>query len=81
MRLCLSPTRLPSSTRLSTCTALFGRQPAMLPDLPVLDHEQQTETSDRSREQTIRRASIQAITPVTAAAKTSRALRSKTTID
>eukprot|EP00959_Pyramimonas_sp_CCMP1952_P440737 9227497-Pyramimonas_sp.AAC.1 len=35
--------------------ALFRRQPAMLPDLLVLDHEQQTETSDHSREQTIRR--------------------------
>eukprot|EP00959_Pyramimonas_sp_CCMP1952_P467527 9491781-Pyramimonas_sp.AAC.1 len=40
---------------LSPCDALFGRQPAMLPDLPVLGHEQQTETSDHSREQTIRR--------------------------
>eukprot|EP00959_Pyramimonas_sp_CCMP1952_P367983 7708455-Pyramimonas_sp.AAC.1 len=28
--------------------ALFGRQPAVLPDLPVLDHEQPTETSDHS---------------------------------
>eukprot|EP00959_Pyramimonas_sp_CCMP1952_P419441 8785405-Pyramimonas_sp.AAC.1 len=35
--------------------ALFGRQPAMLPDLPVLDHEQPTETSEHYREQTIRR--------------------------
>eukprot|EP00959_Pyramimonas_sp_CCMP1952_P195929 4096491-Pyramimonas_sp.AAC.1 len=34
---------------------LFGRQPAMLPDLPVLDHEQPTETSYHSREQTMRR--------------------------
>eukprot|EP00959_Pyramimonas_sp_CCMP1952_P280124 5856158-Pyramimonas_sp.AAC.1 len=34
---------------------LFERQPAMLPDLPDLDHEQPTETSDHSREQTIRR--------------------------
>eukprot|EP00959_Pyramimonas_sp_CCMP1952_P271740 5681622-Pyramimonas_sp.AAC.1 len=33
----------------SPCNALFGRQPAMLPDLPVLDHEQPTETSDHSR--------------------------------
>eukprot|EP00959_Pyramimonas_sp_CCMP1952_P225992 4726087-Pyramimonas_sp.AAC.1 len=37
------------------CSALSGRQPAMLPDLPVLDHEQLTETSGHSREQTIRR--------------------------
>eukprot|EP00959_Pyramimonas_sp_CCMP1952_P312792 6547478-Pyramimonas_sp.AAC.1 len=29
----------------SPCNALVGRQPAMLPDLPVLDHEQPTETS------------------------------------
>eukprot|EP00959_Pyramimonas_sp_CCMP1952_P027361 575433-Pyramimonas_sp.AAC.1 len=35
--------------------ALFGRQPAVLPDLPVLDREQQTETSGHSREQTMRR--------------------------
>eukprot|EP00959_Pyramimonas_sp_CCMP1952_P433215 9071918-Pyramimonas_sp.AAC.1 len=27
----------------SPYSALFGRQPAMLPDLPVLDHEQPTE--------------------------------------
>eukprot|EP00959_Pyramimonas_sp_CCMP1952_P365845 7662171-Pyramimonas_sp.AAC.1 len=33
------------------CNALFRRQPAMLPGLPVLDHEQSTETSDHSREQ------------------------------
>eukprot|EP00959_Pyramimonas_sp_CCMP1952_P115679 2418520-Pyramimonas_sp.AAC.1 len=39
----------------SPCNALFGRQPAMLPDLPVLDHEQSTETSYHSREQTMRR--------------------------
>eukprot|EP00959_Pyramimonas_sp_CCMP1952_P399101 8362819-Pyramimonas_sp.AAC.1 len=39
----------------SPCNALFGRQPAMIPDLPVLDHEQATETSDHSREQTIRK--------------------------
>eukprot|EP00959_Pyramimonas_sp_CCMP1952_P184503 3858182-Pyramimonas_sp.AAC.1 len=32
----------------SPYNALFGRQPATLPDLPVLDHEQPTETSDRS---------------------------------
>eukprot|EP00959_Pyramimonas_sp_CCMP1952_P369503 7739648-Pyramimonas_sp.AAC.1 len=32
-------------------SALFGRQPAMLPDLPVLDHEKPTETSDHSGEQ------------------------------
>eukprot|EP00959_Pyramimonas_sp_CCMP1952_P030145 632188-Pyramimonas_sp.AAC.1 len=35
----------------SPCNALFGREPAMLPDLLVLDHEQQTETIDFSREQ------------------------------
>eukprot|EP00959_Pyramimonas_sp_CCMP1952_P086797 1815504-Pyramimonas_sp.AAC.2 len=52
----------------------------MLPDLPVLDHEQQTETSDHSREQTIRRVCIEAITQATAVATTNRALRTKTTI-
>eukprot|EP00959_Pyramimonas_sp_CCMP1952_P334536 7005904-Pyramimonas_sp.AAC.1 len=52
----------------------------MLPDLPVLDHEQPTGTSDHSREQTIRRVRIEAITQATAAAKTNRALRTKTTI-
>eukprot|EP00959_Pyramimonas_sp_CCMP1952_P040538 847645-Pyramimonas_sp.AAC.1 len=31
--------------------ALFGRQPAMRPDLPLLDHEQPTETSEHSRDQ------------------------------
>eukprot|EP00959_Pyramimonas_sp_CCMP1952_P363023 7601794-Pyramimonas_sp.AAC.1 len=39
----------------SPCTALFGRQSAMLPDLPVLDHEQPAETSDYSREQMTRK--------------------------
>eukprot|EP00959_Pyramimonas_sp_CCMP1952_P243840 5097204-Pyramimonas_sp.AAC.1 len=32
----------------SPCNALFGRRLAMLPDLPLLDHEQPTETSDHS---------------------------------
>eukprot|EP00959_Pyramimonas_sp_CCMP1952_P414810 8690854-Pyramimonas_sp.AAC.1 len=50
----------------------------MLPDLPVLDHEQQTEKSYYSREQTIRRVSSEAITPAAAVAKTNRALRTKT---
>eukprot|EP00959_Pyramimonas_sp_CCMP1952_P133655 2794831-Pyramimonas_sp.AAC.1 len=40
----------------SPCNAPFGRQPAILPDLPVLDHELSTKTSDHSREQTMRRA-------------------------
>eukprot|EP00959_Pyramimonas_sp_CCMP1952_P378644 7931586-Pyramimonas_sp.AAC.1 len=52
----------------------------MLPDLPVLDHEQPTETSSRSREQTIRRVRIEAITQATVAARTNRALRTKTTL-
>eukprot|EP00959_Pyramimonas_sp_CCMP1952_P360136 7540951-Pyramimonas_sp.AAC.1 len=60
--------------------ALFGRRPAMLPDAPVLDREQSTDTSDHSREQTIHRVRIAAITQATAAAKTNCALRTKTTI-
>eukprot|EP00959_Pyramimonas_sp_CCMP1952_P345264 7230597-Pyramimonas_sp.AAC.1 len=52
----------------------------MLPDLPVLDREQPTETSDHSREQVIREVCIEAITQATAAARTNRALRIKTTI-
>eukprot|EP00959_Pyramimonas_sp_CCMP1952_P136975 2866239-Pyramimonas_sp.AAC.1 len=63
----------------SPYNALFGWQPAVLPDLPVLDQEQPTETSDHSRDQTIRRACIEAITQATAAAKTNRAQRTKTT--
>eukprot|EP00959_Pyramimonas_sp_CCMP1952_P231398 4836783-Pyramimonas_sp.AAC.1 len=55
----------------SPCKALFGRQLAMLLDLPVLDHGQQTETSDHTREQIIRRVSIEAATQATAIAKTS----------
>ena len=35
----------------SPYNAMFGRQPAMLPDFPVLDHEQETETSDHNLEQ------------------------------
>eukprot|EP00959_Pyramimonas_sp_CCMP1952_P273848 5724039-Pyramimonas_sp.AAC.1 len=67
-------------SEVSPCSALFGWQPAVLPDLPVLEHEQPTETSDHSREQTMRRLCIAAITQATAAAKTNRALRTKTTI-
>eukprot|EP00959_Pyramimonas_sp_CCMP1952_P304811 6379455-Pyramimonas_sp.AAC.1 len=52
----------------------------MLPDLPVLDHEQPTETSGHSREQTMRRVCLEAITQATAAAKSNRALRTKTII-
>eukprot|EP00959_Pyramimonas_sp_CCMP1952_P197522 4130777-Pyramimonas_sp.AAC.1 len=52
----------------------------MLPDLPVQDHEQPTETSHHFRKQTICRVCIEAITQATAAAKTNRALRTKTTI-
>eukprot|EP00959_Pyramimonas_sp_CCMP1952_P407254 8535213-Pyramimonas_sp.AAC.1 len=52
----------------------------MLPDLPVLDHEQPKETSYHFREQTIRRVFIEAITQATAVAKTNRALRTKTSV-
>eukprot|EP00959_Pyramimonas_sp_CCMP1952_P223056 4663269-Pyramimonas_sp.AAC.1 len=41
----------------------------MLPDLPVLDHEQPTDTSDQSREQTICKACVEAITQATAVAR------------
>eukprot|EP00959_Pyramimonas_sp_CCMP1952_P319394 6683406-Pyramimonas_sp.AAC.1 len=56
----------PVVTRLLHKELCLPPAPAMLPDLPVLDHEQQTEASDFSREQTIRRASIEAITQATA---------------
>eukprot|EP00959_Pyramimonas_sp_CCMP1952_P119129 2490638-Pyramimonas_sp.AAC.1 len=52
----------------------------MPPDLPVLDHEQQTETPDQIREQTIRWASIEVITQATAVVETNCALRTRTTI-
>eukprot|EP00959_Pyramimonas_sp_CCMP1952_P324623 6795029-Pyramimonas_sp.AAC.1 len=78
MKPSLLPTRSPFYNAVSPCNALFGRQPAMLPDLPVLGHEQQTEASDHSREHTIRRAFIEAITQATALAKTNRALRTNT---
>eukprot|EP00959_Pyramimonas_sp_CCMP1952_P349565 7324336-Pyramimonas_sp.AAC.1 len=67
-------------SEVSPYSALFGRPPAMLPDLPVLDHEQPTEASDHSREQTVRRVCIEATTQATAGAKTNRELRTKTTI-
>eukprot|EP00959_Pyramimonas_sp_CCMP1952_P169065 3531740-Pyramimonas_sp.AAC.1 len=67
-------------SEVSPCNALFGRQPAMLPDLPVLDREQPTETSDHSREQTIRRVCIEAITKATTVTKTNRASRARATI-
>ena len=57
----------------SPYNALYGRQPAMLPDLPVLDHEQETETSDHTREEIIRKVSLEAITQATAVAKANRA--------
>eukprot|EP00959_Pyramimonas_sp_CCMP1952_P152059 3181491-Pyramimonas_sp.AAC.1 len=50
----------------------------MLPELPVLDHEQ-TDASDHIREQTILRVSIEAITQSMTIAKTDCALRTKTT--
>eukprot|EP00959_Pyramimonas_sp_CCMP1952_P011894 250829-Pyramimonas_sp.AAC.1 len=56
---------------MSRYSVLCGRQPAMLPDLPVLDH---------SREQTLRRVCIEAIAQAVSVAKTSRALRTRTTI-
>eukprot|EP00959_Pyramimonas_sp_CCMP1952_P307619 6438833-Pyramimonas_sp.AAC.1 len=52
----------------------------MLPDLPVLDHEQLTKTSDHSREQVIRKVCVEAITQATVVAKTNRALRTKTAV-
>eukprot|EP00959_Pyramimonas_sp_CCMP1952_P247320 5169994-Pyramimonas_sp.AAC.1 len=67
-------------SEVSPCSALFGWQPGVFPDLPVLDHEQPTETSDHSREQVICRACIEDIIQATAVAKTNRALRTKTTI-
>eukprot|EP00959_Pyramimonas_sp_CCMP1952_P430846 9023238-Pyramimonas_sp.AAC.1 len=51
----------------------------MLPDLPILDHEQPTDASDHSREQMIRKVCIEAITQATAAAKINPALLAKTT--
>eukprot|EP00959_Pyramimonas_sp_CCMP1952_P144933 3034018-Pyramimonas_sp.AAC.1 len=65
---------------MSPCSALFGRQPAMPPDLPVLDHEQPTQTSGHSRGQILRKVCIEAITQAIAVAKTNRALRTKTTV-
>eukprot|EP00959_Pyramimonas_sp_CCMP1952_P125555 2625345-Pyramimonas_sp.AAC.1 len=64
----------------SPCSSLFGRQPAMLPDLPILEHVLPMEMSDHSREQMMRKACIEATTQANAAAKTNRALRTKTTI-
>ena len=63
----------------SPCQALYGRQPACLPDLPAIDVEQETETSDHNCELRIREVRIEAITQATAVAKTNRALRTKTT--
>eukprot|EP00959_Pyramimonas_sp_CCMP1952_P283932 5935178-Pyramimonas_sp.AAC.1 len=52
----------------------------MPPELPLLDHERRTDTSDRAGEQTICRLSIEIITHSIAIAKRSRALRTQTTI-
>eukprot|EP00959_Pyramimonas_sp_CCMP1952_P168741 3525324-Pyramimonas_sp.AAC.1 len=67
-------------SEVSPCNALFGRQPAMLPDLPVLDHEGPTDSWDHSREQTMRKVFSEAITQATAVAQTNRALRTETTV-
>eukprot|EP00959_Pyramimonas_sp_CCMP1952_P008277 173024-Pyramimonas_sp.AAC.2 len=67
-------------SEVSPCDALSGRPPATPPVLPVLGHERPTETSDHSREQTVRRACVEAITQASAAAKTNRALRTRTTV-
>ena len=64
----------------SPYNALYGRQPAMLHDLPALDHEQETETSDHTREEVIRKVSLEAITQATAVAKSNKALRANTSI-
>eukprot|EP00959_Pyramimonas_sp_CCMP1952_P272304 5693188-Pyramimonas_sp.AAC.1 len=50
----------------------------MPPDLPVLDHEQQTETPDHFREQVIRPVCIEANAQAAAVATNNRALRTKT---
>eukprot|EP00959_Pyramimonas_sp_CCMP1952_P341798 7160071-Pyramimonas_sp.AAC.1 len=67
-------------SEVSPCIALFGRQPAMLPYLPVLHHEQPTETSHHFRQQTMRNVCSEASTQATAVAKTNRAARTKTTV-
>ena len=51
----------------------------MLPDLPVADYEQVTETTAHERKEHIRRVSIEAITQATAVAKANRAMRAKPT--
>ena len=52
----------------------------MLPDLPALDHEQETDATDRIREELIGRVCLEAITQASAVAKANRALRAKTSI-
>eukprot|EP00959_Pyramimonas_sp_CCMP1952_P119796 2504812-Pyramimonas_sp.AAC.1 len=67
-------------TEVPRCDAPFGRHLAMSPAFLVPDHERQTETSDHSRELTIRGVSIETITQATAIGAANRALRTKTTI-
>eukprot|EP00959_Pyramimonas_sp_CCMP1952_P018154 384462-Pyramimonas_sp.AAC.1 len=69
MKPCLPPARSPLIAR-RPCSALFGRQPAMLPDKPILDHEQPTETSDQSREEMMREGCIEGIARAAPVAKT-----------
>ena len=61
----------------SPYNAVFGRQPAFLPDLQTLDYNPKGETLHREREERIRAAAIQAITQTTATAKINRATRTK----
>eukprot|EP00959_Pyramimonas_sp_CCMP1952_P075247 1572592-Pyramimonas_sp.AAC.1 len=54
--------------------ALYGRRLAFLRDPPILDNDQETDTSDRSREQRSREIIRETTIQATAPPKTNRAL-------
>ena len=65
----------------SPYNAVFGRQPACLPDLENIDFDKEGENSDGLREARIRQTSIAAIMQSTAESKVKTALKAKTTLD
>ena len=65
----------------SPYNALYGRQPAFLPDLENLDFPKTGENSDHLREETIRQAGISTITQATSVQRIKRAIDAKTTFD
>eukprot|EP00959_Pyramimonas_sp_CCMP1952_P205655 4300688-Pyramimonas_sp.AAC.1 len=80
MRPCVPPARSPSTTRCPHATfCLDGNWQCSLTYLSW-KYERPAETSDHSHEQIMRKVCIEAIAQAIAVARTSRALRTRTTV-